>query len=379
MSKPSLTLVHTAVATPQDIPLAEKLADHAAILQSYFDTFITRNFSPTARQETERFLRKWFEGIRIPDQEHPDGERQLFVWEAMEPVYGRQYIVEYCMGLVILELQVRTIHAYLGQLQRLFEYVLAYPYIPPNLQSITQKYGRIELPVLKYDYPPHAFDQAPEGFALTQEQLYEFCNFIRTTYIPKNQKKFPALRTYAMIVLAAESGLRADELAHLDALGKNRDLSYEQGLIQTRHGKAAKGSGKRVRQTIFTQFAQETMRVYEARVRPQFPHAKTNPALFLSERGTRPSYSSNWEALHRIVGAAEAEGFSFPPGFSWHDLRRSFATNMLEKFPQEWRAIMRMMGHENPSTLHRYHKPTPEYFDKAFTRVLNALDGDSDA
>ncbi len=375
MSKPSLTLIHNAIASPDNIPLAERIADHAAILQSYFDTFITRNFSVTARQETERFLRKWFEGIRIPDREHPDGERQLFVWEAMEPVYGRQYIVEYSMGLVTLELDTRTIHGYLGQLRRLFEYVLAYPYIRPDLQLISQKYGRIEQPVLEYDYPKHTFDQEPEGFALTQEQIYEFLRFIRNTYIPNKQKQLPSLRTYAMIVLAAESGLRADELAHLDV----KDLSYKQGIIQIRHGKAAKGSGKRVRQTIFTQFAQETMRVYEAKVRSQFPYAKTNPALFLSERGTRISYKSMWEALHRIVRAAEAEGFSFPPGFMWHDLRRSFATNMLEKFPQEWPAIMRMMGHENPGTLHRYHKPTPDYFDRALQRVLNALDGDSDA
>jgi site-specific recombinase XerD len=111
-----------------------------------------------------------------------------------------------------------------------------------------------------------------------------------------------------MIVLAGESGLRADEICHLDALGEHRDLFYERNLIQTRHGKAVNGSGKRVRKTIFTKRAQEVMHIYEDQVRPYFREAKTNVALFLSERGDRIEYSSMWEFLDEIVEKARKEG-----------------------------------------------------------------------
>src|SRR5260370_2467421 len=105
-----------------------------------------------------------------------------------------------------------------------------------------------------------------------------------------NQKKFPASRDYTMIVVVGESGLRADEILHLDALGLHRDLFYEHNCIQTRHGKGTKGSGKRIRKTIFTPFAQATMRVYESRIHPNSPDAKPTPALFLTKRA-QPSTS----------------------------------------------------------------------------------------
>ena len=195
MTRPQLTLVHDLKVVRSPISFAQLLADHRAILQGYLDTHVTRNHSDRTLESDHRFLIGWFESLVTQDDEHPDGQRQLFVWEAMVPVLGRQRIVEFSKGLVEAGLKPRTVQGYLGSLRRLFQYVLEYPYIPgPEIQSIVSKYGRIEQPVLEYDYPVHTLDQEEEGFVLTGERLLAFYDFIRLEYIGNNQKKLPASR-----------------------------------------------------------------------------------------------------------------------------------------------------------------------------------------
>ncbi len=374
MARPQLALVQNVETIRIPISFSEMLADHHAILQGYLDTHTTRNHSDRTLDDTRRFLTGWFDGFLVQDSTHPEGQRQLLIWEAMEPVTGRQRIVGFSKGLVETGLKPRTVQGYLGFLRRLFQYILEYPYIPgPEVQSIVAKYGRIEQPVLEYDYPIHVLDQEDEGFVLTGEQLLQFYNFVRQDYIHHNQKKLPASRDYTMIVLAAESGLRADEIRHLDALSPHRDLFYEQNSIQTRHGKAAKGSGKRIRKTIFTPFAQDTMRVYEERIRQKFPQAKTNPALFLTESGDRMSYNVMWHHLHIIGEEARKAGLELPPKLGWHSLRKSFATNFMEQHPDRPWVLMDLMGHLNPSTLHRYVKHSRAYYEQAINDLVGTL------
>jgi site-specific recombinase XerD len=176
-----------------------------------------------------------------------------------------------------------------------------------------------------------------------------------------------------MIVLAGESGLRADEICHLDALGEHRDLFYERNLIQTRYGKAVNGSGKRVRKTVFTKRAQEAMHIYEDQIRPYFRKAKTNVALFLTERGNRIGYSGMWEFLDEIVEKARKEGLEMPPKMSWHSLRKSFATNYMEQHPGKVWELMKLMGHQNLSTLDRYILPGPEAYEQAINTMVKDM------
>jgi site-specific recombinase XerD len=310
----------------------------------------------------------------VEDESHPDGERQLLIWEAMAPVAGRQRIVGFSKGLVTAGLQPRTVTGYLGCLRRCFEYVLASPYIPGSAAvPIPRKYGRIEQPVLEYDYPVHVLDREQEGMVLTGQHLLAFYDFVRLEYIGRNQKKLPASRDYTMLVLAGETGLRADEIRHLDATGPHRDLFYEEGRIQTRYGKGCKGSGKRVRKTIFGPFAQATTRVYEEYIRPAFPNVAANPALFLTESGDRISYPAMWRSLHVIAAAARAAGLEIPPKLSWHSLRKSFATNFMERHPDRPWVLMDMLGHMNPSTLHRYVKHSRAYYERAIDDIVRDL------
>ncbi len=374
MSRPQFVLVQNLEIDSTLVPFSQMIADHCAVLQGYLDTHITRNHSERTIESERRFLTGWFESFVMQDDNHPDGERQLLLWEAMEPVMGRQRVVAFSKGLVDAGLRPRTVQMYLGSLRRLFQYVLEYPYIPGiQAQAIVAKYGRIEQPVLEYDYPVHTLDQEEEGFVLTGERLLQFYNFVRLEHIGHNQKKLTASRDYTMIVVAGESGLRADEIRHLDALGAHRDLFYEHNCIQTRYGKGTKGSGKRVRKTIFTPFAQDTVRIYEEHIRPNFPNAKTNTALFLTESGERISYKAMWHNLDSIMEQARKAGLEMPPKLSWHSLRKSFATNFMELHPDRPWILMDLLGHLNPSTLHRYVKHSRAYYDQAIDDIVGAM------
>jgi hypothetical protein len=175
------------------------------------------NYSSRTRQSERSFLYGWFAGQAIRDRTHPQGHRQLLLWEAMRPVVGRQLIVAFSKGLVSSGLRPRTVNGYLGSLRRLFGYVLEYPPIPAadadlrrgvQPQAIVPKYGPLEQPVLEFDYPAHVLDEEAEGFVLTSDALMDFYDFIRLDHVPNHQKKLSASRDYAMVVLAAESGLR---------------------------------------------------------------------------------------------------------------------------------------------------------------------------
>ncbi len=375
MSRPQLVLVSRVEAVPEPIPFAEMLSDHQALLQSYLDTHITRNHSSSTIEHERLFLKGWFEGFLVPDENHLDHQRQLLMWEAMAPVSGRERIRAFSKGLVLSLYSPSTVRTYLGYLRRLFQYVLEYPYIPGTaVQSLVAKYGRIEQPVLEYDYPVHMLDGEDEDFVLTGERLVAFYEFVRSTYIPGKQKHFPASRDYTMIVVAGESGLRADEICHLDV----RDLFYSHSCLQTRYGKGAGGSGKRVRKTIFTPFAEVPMHVYETAIRPAFPDAKTQSALFLNERGDRVEYAAIWSSLRTIAQAARASGFELPHKFSWHSLRKSFATNFMEEHPDQVWLLMNLMGHMSPGTLFRYVLHTKEYFEQGIGTVAQGLLSNTD-
>ena len=365
-----------------DVPHAEKQQDHDALIDGYLTTLITRNYSSSTRQQEKSYLYGWFQGQMVQDRSPPAQESPLLIWEAMQPAAGRQMIVAFSKGLVLAGLRPRTVTGYLGSLRRLFDYILSYPYIPSSggrarfdaqPESILAKYGPLEQPVLEYDYPAHVLDSEEEGFVLTGDALVEFYDFIRLDYIPNHQKKLSASRDYSMIVVAAESGLRADEIRNLDLKGLHRDVFYERNRIQTRCGKGTRGSGKRIRKTMFTPFAQATLKIFEEQIRPTYQNASSNPALFLSEKGQRMSYNTMWHSIHSIAVAARKAGLDLPPRLGWHSLRKSFATNFIETHPEKVWVLMDMLGHISPSVLHRYVKHSRAYYDRAIDSVIQDL------
>lgn len=336
MNRLDLKLIPREVSAsfPSSRSFLDQLRDHSEILQGYLNTHLLRNHSESTIRTERDFLTGWFEGLLVEDKNHPAGERQLLIWEAMKPVEGRQRVIEFTTGIINTGLKPRTVMTYLGYLRRCFGYIETWPFIPgtPPI-PIIEKYGRIEQPILEFDYPVHVVDHEDEGFPPTGKQLLELYEMLRVQYVGSQRKQLTAFRDYTMFVLAGESGLRADELLHLDSQGPHRDLFYERGRIQTRFGKGTNGSGKRVRKTIFSPFAQDTLRTYEKLIRSQFPNAKIDPALFLTEEGRRLTYRAAWAQLRRMVRFARKHGIHLPPRFGWHALRKSFATNFLEQNP----------------------------------------------
>lgn len=376
MSRYHLALVPKITVNPEPISFAEKLVDHERILDGYFDTFVTRNFSDGTSYSAKLFLRKWFRNFAVPDLTHLNGERQLLLWEAMEPGQGRQLIMGYSKGLCQLGFAPRTVNGYLGDLRRLFDYVCKYPYIPGGTpQPIISKYGGIEQPVLEFDYPVHTLDHEPAGPALTGGRLIEFYDFIRLDYIKHARKTKAAERIYTMIVFAGEGGFRANELRHLNGSGRYRDLYYEDCFIQVRWGKASNGSGKRNRKTIFTPLAQATGHAYEQHVRPFFLNSEDDDALFLAENGKRISYEAMYLGLNSVVDEARRAGLELPDRMCWHDLRRAFATNFMEKHPDQIGLLLDMMGHSSLSTIYRYVRHSQAYYEKAMRCVIGRMMG----
>src|SRR2546421_11971818 len=115
------------------------------------------------------------------------------------------------------------------------------------------------------------------------------------------------------------------------------------------------------------------MRVYEEKIRPAFPNAKTNPALFLTEEGNRVQYRGMWRSLASVAKAARKAGLDIPVKFSWHSLRKPFATNYMEQPPDRVWVLMDMMGHINPSTLYRYVKHSRAYYERAIDDFYEEL------
>ena len=340
-----------------------RLRDHEALLQGYLDTHDTRNHASGTRHHEERFLRRWFEA-------HGDG-RPLFLWEAMAPVTGRARIVAYSKMLLLEKHRAgSTVGGHLGSLRRLFEYVLAWPYLPDaGGNTIQMRYGAIDQPVLVYDYPHHVWGGRREDAPLTRVELHGFYDFVRGR-IAGARKPRTAARAYTMIVVAAESGLRLGELVQLEV---QRDLLFDSNRIQTRFGKASAGSGPRVRQTIFTPFAQRTVEHYLSTARRHFRRWSHAPSLFLSETGGLVDPSNASTALRSLAKDARAGGLRTPPRFGWHSLRRSFATIYSEEYPGRDHTLVEMLGHENLSSLHRYLHHTRAYHEQVMDGVLDSL------
>ena len=119
--------------------------------------------------------------------------------------------------------------------------------------------------------------------AFEPSRLYDFYDCLREHYINPDHKRYwhERARNYTMVVLAGETGLRADELAHLEM---EHDLFFDSRQLQTRFAKGTNGSGKRARLTIFTPLARDTVRYYLKNHRSHL-RGKESSYLFFSTTG----------------------------------------------------------------------------------------------
>lgn len=341
---------------------AEALDQHRALLESYLRSHRTRNHSDKTICKERAFLMGWFET-------HGTGFRPLYTWEAMAPRTGRERIAEYGQALIQSQLTSDTVRSYLGILRNYFAYVLEHPYVKTASGSIglRELYGSMDQPVSEYDIPTHVYDGERHGVPFDPERLYEFYSVVLKNYlnIPGKAKAITA-RNYAALVLAGESGLRADELLHLEI----SDLHFDSFKVQTRYAKGTRGSGKRSRLTLFTPLARDTIKFYLNEHRSQINNAGQTTFLFPSKTGGLLDYASLQKGLVEMIETANRAGFVVLPHMSWHWMRRFFATRFIEHFPNKLASLIKLLGHMNPGTVHRYIRHSEAWVDNQIQEAL---------
>jgi integrase len=85
-----------------------------------------------------------------------------------------------------------------------------------------------------------------------------------------------------------------------------------------------------------------------------FPISDEKDYLFLDKNGKRLMPYQYARIFRRIVRRARDFGVALPEDLRLHDLRRSFATNFLEKNPMGYRQLLKNLGHTYPSSAAPY-------------------------
>ena len=294
---------------------SQEVQDHQSLVLSYLQSHRIRNHSDKTIAKEKAFLEGWFVSHSIKGH-------ALLTWQAMTPVEGRKRVNDYSSALIETGIRPETIRAYLGILSRYFSYVLEHPYLftSQGIRRIQEIYGPIDQPISEFDMPVHVYDGERRGIPLDPERLYDFYTHLRKYYL-NSEGSYQSIRArnYTMFVLAAESGLRVDELLHLEI---SLDLFFESKKLQTRFAKGTRGSGKRARITLFTPLARDTVKFYLREHRPQILNSKETDYLFPSKIGKLMNYSSAYEALEEMLEVSRKTHFSVASHMSWHWARR---------------------------------------------------------
>lgn len=357
-----------ALSLPDANPAA--LNHHRQLLDGYLQSHLIRNHAPKTINETRRVLQAWFDV-------HGTEARPLYTWEAMKPVVGRKRIVGYGKALLASEVSAHTVRRYLGILRGYFSYVLEHPFVfvGESVMRICDLYHSIEQPVSEYDMPAHVYGGETLGVPFDPAKLYGFYDVLRKVYLGKKGGRcHTKARNYAMVVLAGESGLRADEVLHLETA---RDLFFESKKIQTRCAKATHGSGKRSRVTLFTPLARDTIQYYLKNHRPHLKGSKDSLYLFPAEGGQILTYATIQKTLQVMKIAANKNDFSVGENMSWHWFRRLFATRFIERFPHQLPALVLLLGHVTPNTVHAYIRHSEAWTEQKILDVLEGAELDS--
>jgi integrase len=98
----------------------------------------------------------------------------------------------------------------------------------------------------------------------------------------------------------------------------------------------------------------EVLRVFEKVFKPMFPRGPASAYLFLNPYRGRLSVRQFYRNFKKIVELARDAGVPLPEDLRPHDLRRTFATNELERNPLAYRKVLRKLGHTYPSAAAPY-------------------------
>ena len=340
------------VEQPRSIPWEEQVQDHNLKVDEYLQNLVFRGCTyETTIRSSQAVLNHLFDQLQIEDPNHPLGFRQVLVWEFLDPSRGSSRLG----SLITLMLQDNLAHGtrrkYMGELRSFCNYVLAKPNIPGSSElTILEKYGPITQTFTKYDLPMHAQDRPTKPrYALSAALRDDFYEFMRTEYLPDHESPHLGAQDYTATVLQAEIGARTSELLGIRSSGDSCDINWETGRVRL-FGKGKAFSGKRVRTVPLTPLAMEVLRVFEKIFKPMFPRDPAGEYLFLNEDGGRLPVRQFFRNFKKIVELARDAELPLPQDLRPHDLRRTFATNELERNPWAYRKVLRNLGHTYPSS-----------------------------
>jgi integrase len=354
MPERRFTVIKGGLGTGEPEGPGERYIDHEALLDEFGNMHDDQEHTLEVKKYERNALANMFALMSVADQEAPGGVRPATIFDLMSPEHGRELIDQLKCSPRWKNYRKRTKRKNIGILRRFIRFVLEDPFLPgfANRQSIHRKYGELIQPIRRTDYPSSTQEEPQEGAVLTRRQLWALYDYLYRL-VRENPKDLNLATAAAMIFVDAESGLRISELVALDVLGEI-DLSFDEHVIRTRHGKGFRGSGKRRRHTILTPLAEAVLRNYLRKVRSRIPGHDKCEALFLMQDGRRMSIQMARYWLKRVLERAERDGVVLPKGVTFHSFRRTFATLFIEDGHERLVELMALLGHRNLSTFPSY-------------------------
>lgn len=165
-----------------------------------------------------------------------------------------------------------------------------------------------------------------------------------------------SLRDRAILETLYSTGARVSELVGMNL----EDLNMGDGLVRLR------GKGRKERIVPIGEVAVESVKEYQASLKPSAISHQLSAPVFMNHRGGRLTARS----VERIVG--KYSSLLVSGRVSPHALRHSFATHLLDE-GADLRAIQEMLGHASLGTTQKYtHLATDQLmavYDRAHPRA----------
>jgi len=186
-------------------------------------------------------------------------------------------------------------------------------------------------------------EQNPADLVAAPKRPQHLPRVLRSDELASLLDRIPAttpleLRDRALFELAYASGLRAEELVHLDV----GSVVFDAEEVRV------EGKGRKTRLVPVGESALRALARYLERGRPVLTERAHERALFLSKSGRRLSTSDVRRRLRTWARRAGVQGGVHP-----HALRHSFATHLLDG-GADLRSIQELLGHATISTTQIY-------------------------
>lgn len=193
-------------------------------------------------------------------------------------------------------------------------------------------------------------ERQPKGRHIATEELLSLLQACRQNASPAGA------RDAAIIALAWSTGLRRSEIANLRLEDWKRKLTGQQVEV--------KGKGNKTRYVYLHSSAEAWLSGW-LRIRGNDPGPLFCPVRKGGNIQRRGGLSD--EALAQILAKRGAQA-SIDPPITWHDFRRTFAGNLLDR-GVDLVTVQKLLGHSSPTTTSNYDRRVEETRRRAILNI----------